>query len=144
MTTAIDRHRIEALVPHKGAMCLWDQVLAWDEQSIQLSTQGHRDATHPLCNGARLHAVHLCEYGAQAMAVHGGLLGERRGEAVSSGWLVALRDVRLHVSRIDDLPDALQCTAEVLALDERSQQYRFLLSHRGACIAEGRAMVMLR
>lgn len=144
MTVAIDRRRIEALVPHKGAMCLWDDVLAWDEQSIRLSTHGHRDPAHPLRNGGRLHAVHLCEYGAQAMAVHGGLLGEQRGEAVSGGWLVALRDVRLHVSCIDDLPDALQCTAEILALDERSQQYRFVLSHRGDCIAEGRAMVMLR
>ena len=144
MTTAIDRTRIQALIPHQGAMCLWDEVLAWDPQSIQLAGQGHRDPAHPLRSGDRLHAVHLCEYGAQAMAVHGGLLGEQRGAAVSGGLLVALRDVRLQLSRIDDLPDALQCTAEVLALVERSHQYRFVLTHRRQTLAEGRAMVMLQ
>ena len=70
----LGREAIEALVPHKHAMCLWDAVLAWDAERIVLRSDGHRDPGHPLRSGGRLRALHLCEYGAQAMAVHGGLL----------------------------------------------------------------------
>ena len=56
----------------------------------------------------RLRAVHLCEYGAQAMAVHGGLLARAAGGRAKPGLLVALRAVELHVARIDDLPGVLQ------------------------------------
>ena len=70
----LDRAGILALVPHQGAMCLWDEVLAWDDTTVRLRAGNHRDPAHPL-RGAdgRLRALHLCEYGAQAMAVHGGL-----------------------------------------------------------------------
>ncbi|TXI47270.1 MAG: phosphotransferase [Lysobacter sp.] len=139
-----DRVAIETLIPHKGAMCLWDEVLAWDACSVRLRSDGHRDAAHPLRSDGRLRAVHLCEYGAQAMAVHGGLRGAASGGAPKVGFLVALRDVRLHVARIDDLPGALECEAEVLAESEASQQYAFRIAHAGRLIAEGRAAVMLQ
>ena len=77
----LGRADIEALVPHKHAMCLWDEVLDWDAQRIVLRTAGHRDAAHPLRSDGQLRALHLCEYGAQAMAVHGGLL------ALAWGWI---------------------------------------------------------
>lgn len=139
-----DRAAIEALIPHKGAMCLWDEVLAWDARSVRLRTGGHRDAAHPLRSDGRLRAVHLCEYGAQAMAVHGGLRGAASGGAPKVGFLVALRDVRLHVAHIDDLPGALECEAEVLAESETSQQYAFRILNAERLIAEGRAAVMLQ
>ena len=101
----IGRDAILALVPHQGAMCLWDQVLSWDAGTIRLRARNHRDPAHPLRSAdGRLHAVHLCEYGAQAMAVHGGLRAQAAGEAARPGVLVALRGVELHVARIDDLP----------------------------------------
>ena len=57
--------------------------------------------------------------------------------------LVALRGVQLHVARIDDLDDALDCEAEVLVEAEGSQQYGFRIRHAGSLLAEGRAAVML-
>ena len=69
----IDRAEILRLIPHQGAMCLWDEVLAWDARTIQLRARNHRDPTHPLRASDCLRAVHLCEYGPQATAVHGGL-----------------------------------------------------------------------
>jgi predicted hotdog family 3-hydroxylacyl-ACP dehydratase len=90
----------------------------------------------------QLRAVHLCEYGAQAMAVHGGLRARARGGTARPGLLVALRGVLLHCLRIDDLPGALECEAEVLAEGEGSQQYAFRISHAGTLLAEGRAAVM--
>ncbi len=140
----IVRHDIEAIIPHKGAMCLWDDVVDWDAQRIRLRSQGHRDAAHPLRSDGRLRAVHLCEYGAQAMAVHGGLRGAAAGGEPKVGFLVALRDVQLHVARIDDLADALECEAELLAESAASQQYAFRIVHAGNVVAEGRAAVMLQ
>lgn len=140
----LSRSEIEALIPHKGAMCLWDQVVEWDPQRIRLRASNHREPAHPLRSRERLLAVHLCEYGAQAMAVHGGLRAREAGGIAKPGLLVALRGVELHCLRIDDLPGALECEAEVLAEGEGSQQYAFRISHAGILLAEGRAAVMLQ
>ena len=77
------------------------------------------------------------------MAVHGGLLAREAGGIARAGMLVALRDVRLHVSRIDDLPGTLEGTAELLAAGDASQQYAFRIRHGDGVIAEGRATVIL-
>jgi predicted hotdog family 3-hydroxylacyl-ACP dehydratase len=140
----IGRQDILALIPHQGAMCLWDEVVDWDETSIRLRSENHRDRAHPLRCDGRLRAVHLCEYGAQAMAVHGGLRARESGGRAQAGLLVALRGVTVHVARIDDLPGALECEAEALALAEISQQYAFRIHHAGMLLAEGRAAVMLQ
>ena len=139
----IDRDAILALIPHQGAMCLWDEVVDWDAQRIRLRAHSHRDPAHPLRSHDCLRAIHLCEYGAQAMAVHGGLRARESGGAAKPGLLVALRGVQLHVAHIDDLPGALECDAEVLVEAEASQQYAFRIHHAGTLLAEGRAAVML-
>lgn len=137
------RDAIAALVPHQGLMCLWEEVVAWDAQRIVLRSQAHRATEHPLRSGGRLRALHLCEYGAQAMAVHGGLLGRASGKPVRPGMLVALRGVQLHVADLHELPEAIECEAEVLLQAEDSQQYGFRIVHGAQLLAEGRATVML-
>ncbi|MFL6591780.1 MAG: phosphotransferase [Luteimonas sp.] len=141
---AIDRARILALVPHQGAMCLWDEVVAWDDGSIRLRAWNHRDLAHPLRAGGQLRAVHLCEYGAQAMAVHGGLRAQASGGIAKPGLLVALRGVELHVARIDDLPGALEGGAQMLSDGDGGWQYAFRICHGDVLLAEGRAAVMLQ
>ena len=140
----IDRETLLTLIPHQGAMCLWDEVVEWDAQRIRLRAHNHCDRSHPLRSEDRLRAVHLCEYGAQAMAVHGGLRAREGGGTAPPGMLVALRGIALHVARIDDLPGALEGEAEVLVEAEGSQQYAFRILHAGMLLAEGRAAVMLR
>ena len=132
------------LIPHAGTMCLLDAVLAWGERSIHAISASHARADNPLRGPQGLHAVHLAEYGAQAMAVHGGLRARAAGGAAKPGLLVALRGVQLHVARIDDLPGPLECEAEVLVEAESSQQYGFRIHHAGLLLAEGRAAVMLQ
>ena len=141
---SVGREVIATLVPHGGAMCLWDEAIEWDATRILVRTQGHRDPAHPLRSGGRLRALHLCEYGAQAMAVHGGLLARDQGKVAPPGMLVALRGVALHCERIDDLPGALECEAEALIAGAGAQQYRFTIRHGGTVLAEGRAAVMLQ
>ena len=143
MKEPIGRAEILALVPHQGAMCLWDEVVAWDAGRIALRARNHRDPAHPLRSDGRLRAVHLCEYGAQAMAVHGGLRARESGAPVRPGMLVALRSVALHRARIDDLEGPLEGEAELLMEGEASQQYAFRIHHDGLLLAEGRAAVML-
>ena len=140
----IGREEIQSLIPHQGGMCLWDEVVEWDASRIRLRARNHRDPAHPLRSGGRLHAVHLCEYGAQAMAVHGGLRAGDAGGRARPGVLVALRGVTLQVERIDDLDGDLECEAHPLAETVGSQQYAFRITHDGELIAEGRAAVMLQ
>lgn len=139
----IGRDELATLVPHAGTMCLWDEVVSWDADRITLRAGTHGSPSNPLRSGDRLHALHLCEYGAQAMAVHGGLRAREGGGAARPGMLVALRGVVLHVDRIDDLAGPLEGEAEQLAESPASQQYAFRIHHAGRLLAEGRAAVML-
>lgn len=144
-TPVLDRAGILALVPHQGTMCLLDAVQAFDGERVHATTACHRRADMPLrgADGA-IAAVHLCEIGAQAMAVHGGLLACAHGGIARPGLLVSLRGVALHAARIDDLPGELDVHAERLLDAGDSWQYQFRIEHAGAVLAEGRAAVMLR
>ncbi len=139
----LDRDAIQTLIPHQGLMCLLDSVNSWDAQRIACSTHSHQRADNPLRSDDQLHALHLCEYGAQAMAVHGGLLAREVGGSAKPGLLVSLRAVELHRERIDDLPDALKVTAEKLLNAGDSWQYQFNIHHRDELLASGRAAVMM-
>ena len=66
---------IRELVPQAGAMCLLERIVSADADSVICSTSTHRSPGTPLRRAGRLAALHLAEYGAQAMAVHGGLNG---------------------------------------------------------------------
>lgn len=132
------------LIPHQGAMCLNERIVDWDADSVRLTTTTHRSPANPLRHGGRLRALHLCEYGAQAMAVHGGLLAMQNGERARPGLLVALRDVRLRVDYIDALDGELRVEARRLIGGEDNWQYAFVVSHGERVLAEGRAAVMLR
>ena len=136
------REEIATLIPHQGAMCLWDEVLHWDAARLTLRAHRHRDGDHPLRSGGQLRAVHLCEYGAQAMAVHGGLRARAAGATAAPGLLVALRGVQLHVARIDDLAGDIAAEAEVLVEGDSGCQYAFRITHQGTLLAEGRAAVL--
>lgn len=140
----IGREAIAALIPHQGAMCLLERVLEWDADRILLATATHRSADNPLRARGRLRALHLCEYGAQAMAVHGGLLAQAAGSRAQPGMLVSLREVRLHREYIEDLPEELEVEARRLLQTAGSWQYTFAATHAGKRLAAGRAAVMMR
>ena len=131
------------LIPHAGRMCLLEAVLAWDEQTIRCSTDSHRDPHNPLRSGNRLAALHLCEYGAQAMAVHGGLLArlEHGGKAVP-GVLAALREVEFAVDRIDDIEGPLTVVAHKKIVGPTGWLYEFEVDAGARWLARGRVSVI--
>ena len=132
------------LIPHAGRMCLLDAVLECDDVCIHATSATHASADNPLRADGRLHATALCEYGAQAMAVHGALLARGRGGQARPGYLVSLREVRLKIEYVDDLPGTLDVFAEQLLDAGGSLQYAFRVEHRGRLLASGRAAVLCR
>ncbi len=138
----IDHARIATLIPHAGSMCLLDRVSHWDATSIRCHAVSHRDAGNPLAVDGSLGAACGIEYAAQAMALHGGLIGtvEDRPKA---GYLASLRSLVLHVARLDDLAGDLVVEAERLAGEDTRVSYQFSLSHAGAVLVSGRAAVIL-
>jgi predicted hotdog family 3-hydroxylacyl-ACP dehydratase len=131
-----------SLIPHQGSMCLIDEIVAWDDETSHARSRSHRSADNPLRSDGGLRAVHLCEYGAQAMAVHGGLVARAAGGVAAPGYLVALRAVEFFIGRFDDLPEALDVHAAKLLGDEKGWQYAFRVEHAGALLAAGRAAVL--
>jgi predicted hotdog family 3-hydroxylacyl-ACP dehydratase len=140
----LGRDAIATLIPHQGAMCLLDRVIEWDKDRIVLATSSHRAPDNPLRLDGRLRAVNLCEYGAQAMAVHGGLSAQADGKAPRPGFLVSLRDVQLQVDFIETLNGELLVAAQKLLETAGSWQYSFEVAHAGETIATGRAAIMAR
>ncbi|SFR93909.1 Predicted 3-hydroxylacyl-ACP dehydratase, HotDog domain [Dyella sp. OK004] len=131
------------LIPHAGTMCLLDAVVAWSDASIHAVSGGHADTLHPLRTDEGLHAVHLAEYGAQAMAVHGALGQRVRGvEVARGGRLVSLRDLKLEVEYVDAGAGRLDVHAERLAADDSGAQYVFRVEQAGQLLASGRAAVL--
>jgi predicted hotdog family 3-hydroxylacyl-ACP dehydratase len=133
---------IWSLVPHTGAMCLLERIVTWNEQGMTLATTTHASPTNPLRSRGRLHAIHLCEYGAQAMAVHGGLFARARGETPMSGLLVSLRDVVLSPGTIEALDGELKVEVVRLQGGALGIQYTFRVTHRDVELARGRAAVI--
>jgi predicted hotdog family 3-hydroxylacyl-ACP dehydratase len=135
---------IRTLIPHSGRMCLLDEVMQWDEQSIVCISNSHRDPENPLCRQGRLSAVHAFEYGAQAAAVHGGLRARSAGTIAPPGYLAALRDGRLHVTRLDYIHLPLQIRATLLFGEAANTVYEFVLTAATALVAEGRVTIVER
>jgi predicted hotdog family 3-hydroxylacyl-ACP dehydratase len=133
--------RIPDLVPHAGLMCLLERIVRWDEESVTTATTSHRAATNPLAVDGRLHAIHLCEYGAQAMAVHGGLAALAGGTGSSPGLLVSLRDVTLDCEFVEGFAGELIVEARRLHASGAAWQYEFRVEHAGRQLAQGRAVV---
>jgi len=135
--------RIASLVPHAGRMCLLERVIRWDEDSITAATATHRDPDNPLAHGGRLRAIHLCEYGAQATAVHGGLIARARGGRARPGLLVSLREVVLGCDFVHECGGELIVEARRLHASDSAWQYEFRIEHAGKRLAQGRATVSL-
>jgi predicted hotdog family 3-hydroxylacyl-ACP dehydratase len=140
----IDKAEIRTLVPHSDLMCLVDEVVQWDDRSISCVSNTHRDPANPLRRQGGLSAVHAFEYGAQAVAVHGGLRARAAGTIAPPGYLAALRHGRLHVTRLDYIHLPLRILATRLYGEGANTVYEFILSAAAVLVAEGRVTIVQR
>jgi predicted hotdog family 3-hydroxylacyl-ACP dehydratase len=161
----LDRTWIEQNIPHHGRMCLLDEVIEWDAEHIRCRSGTHRLPDHPLRSRGRLGIACGIEYAAQAMAVHGALAGvafvasgatavgtlgavpladsARKGNArPEAGLLAGLRDIRMHVLRLDNIETDLICDAALVAGDRCTALYEFALRSGTRRLLSGRATVV--
>jgi predicted hotdog family 3-hydroxylacyl-ACP dehydratase len=143
----MNRAWIEARIPHQGRMCLLDEVIDWNDHHLRCRTGTHRALDNPLRSHERLGIAGGIEYAAQAMALHGALAsaaaGANAGTASRVGLLASVRDVRLHVLRLDDIESDLLCEVMHLAGDSLTALYEFNLRDDQRSLLAGRASVVL-
>ena len=140
----IAKAEIRTLIPHSGLMCLVEGVTEWNDRSIVCVTDTHRDPANPLRRDGRLSAVHAFEYAGQTAAVHGGLRARSAGTTAPPGYLAALRDARLHVTRLDDLPSRLEIHACRLFGETANIVYDCRISAGDLSVADGRITIIMR
>ncbi|RQS74877.1 3-hydroxylacyl-ACP dehydratase [Burkholderia sp. Bp8963] len=142
LTPPLDHAWIAAHIPHAGAMCMLDTVDAWDDVRIRCTATSHRDPHNPLRSHGRLASVCGIEYAAQAMAVHGALLGAQQ-DRPRVGYLASVRGVDAFVDRLDTFDAPLTVDAERVSGDGSSVLYGFTLRCGDRVLLTGRAAVML-
>ena len=140
----INKAEIRTLIPHSDLMCLLDEVEHWDDRSIACISNTHRDPENPLRREGHLSALHALEYGAQAAAIHGGLRARAAGNIAPPGYLAALRNGRLHVTRLDYIQLPLRIWATRLYGEGANTVYEFSLSVATVVLAEGRVTIVQR
>ncbi|MDP1742560.1 MAG: hotdog family protein [Polaromonas sp.] len=141
------RDGIARRIPHQGNMCLLDEVTGWDAQHIMCQTRSHQASDNPLRAHGRLGAACGVEYAAQAMAVHGALMGEALAEGGNTrpraGYLASVRSVSLLVTQLDTQSGPLTVSAERVTGDDNTALYSFELRASTKILLRGRAVVVL-
>ncbi|HEY6482719.1 MAG TPA: hypothetical protein VIY54_04255 [Steroidobacteraceae bacterium] len=137
----LDRSWIESHIPHKGGMCLLDEVVSWNENEVRCRSASHRSADNPLRADGRLGSACAIEYAAQAMAVHGALMASLTGNLAPAGLLASVRGVELLVKRLDDIGSDLIARVQRLSGDPRVALYEFAVSADEAMLSRGRAVI---
>jgi len=139
----MDRDAIAAMLPHAGAMCLLDGLLAWDRGSISCVSRRYLARDNPLRRAdGTLGIAAGIELAAQAMALHGGLIAAAGGKP-THGVLASVRDVRFAAAALDAAAGEVAVDAELLAGDAGGASYRFALTRNGLVLLSGRATVIL-
>ena len=142
----MNRAWIAARIPHRGRMCLLDEVVDFDVHGVRCRTGTHRRLDNPLRSHGRLGIACGIEYAAQAMALHGALapgLQAQSRAAAQAGLLAGVRDVRPRVLRLDDIESDLICEARHVAGDGFTALYEFELRDGERMLLSGRASVVL-
>lgn len=134
------------LVPHAGAMCLLDEVIAWQHDRIHCRSRMGAPVGHPLAVDGVLPVTALIEYAAQATAAHGTLVARaaRGSGPAAPGRLVALRDVDL-VADAETIA-RLACIdihAERLMADASGSIYVFHVRGGGHQLVRGRLTIRM-
>ena len=84
----------------------------------------------------------LIEYGAQAMAVHGGLLAKAKGEQMKAGYLAALRDIEIEQGYASNISGELKIKAIQEFASEGNMIYQFTVTTEDKTLVSGRATVV--
>lgn len=138
------------LIPHAGDMCLWEQVLACSDTTITCSTTTHLKDNHPLHANGTLSHINLVEYGAQAIAIHGGLLAlnqnllnQNHEQAPAKvGYIASIKKIQFFQQDFTAEPDIF-VLAELVTSDENARLYQFeIQTAEKSTLCSGQVLVM--
>ena len=138
----IKHEELCSLIPHSFDMCLLDRVENWDKENIVCYSNSHLLSDNPLRRKSSLSSVHLLEYAAQAMAVHGGLHDREQGLKMTEGYLAALRDVSINLCDISKQDNELRIEANQILSQAGNMIYSFTVSAAEKELVSGRATVI--
>lgn len=143
-TVILSKEAICRLIPHSGSMCLLDEIDYWDQNKIQSSSRSHLSEHHPLRVRGCLSIVHGIEYGAQAMAVHGGLVNPDQTAEKRISYLVAVKSVEFSNHEVLDVlaEGRLLVVAERIYAEAGNQLYQFIIENEQTLLLKGQAMVI--
>lgn len=128
------------LIPHAGSMCLLDSVIEWSTEEIRCRSTSQTALDNPLRQNNALAAINGVEYAAQAMAIHGALLGGCE-ESPTVGYLAALRDVKLMTDSLHQESElVMHCRR--LAGDAHGFIYAFEVRGAASLLLSGRATII--
>ena len=141
---AIAREELCRMLPHGEDMCLLHAVDWWDESAISCIARSHLDPRNPLRRNNVLESVCGVEYAAQAMAIHIRLTNPEKSMDRKMGYVGAIRDMTIHVSRLDSLRHHLEVNASVMIRQGANYMYAFHVTSLGEEILSGRASVFIQ
>lgn len=132
-------------LPHSGAMCLLDQVVAWDAQRICCSTDSHLAAANPLRHDGVLPGLCALEYAAQALALHGVLNRQQRSVSgrYAEAYVVSSKRLVFPAGNLSDVGASLVIKAELIVWHEASAVYTVSISADERSLLQGDLSVML-
>ncbi|MFK7962671.1 MAG: hydroxymyristoyl-ACP dehydratase [Burkholderiaceae bacterium] len=149
LSLPLEETAIRALLPHQGEMCLIDRLSQWSPEQAVCESSAHLRPAHPLSGETRLGSASLIEVAAQAMALHGALLGSASDAQQAQpdaeqkhGVLAGVRKVVLHEANIALIDAPLRVDVTLSSGDSNTALYAFDVSANGQSLASGRATVL--
>jgi predicted hotdog family 3-hydroxylacyl-ACP dehydratase len=139
---SLEREAIARLLPHQGAMCMLDSIVACDAVRITCHSSRHLDADNPLRSRGKLSSIHGIEFAAQAMAAHQKLTG-KRAASVRYGLLISVRQCTFATDRLDRCASPLTIDATRVAATDEALTYHFSIGAAEITLVSGRASVLL-
>lgn len=123
----LDKSQIESLIPHKSGMCLLEEVCSYSHEIICCRTSTHLNSDNPLKQNGVLSQMHLIEYAAQAIAIHGGILDCENSSESRLGYIAAVKSVEWFDFDVD--AKFLEIHGTVVLADDNSKLYDLDVMH---------------
>jgi predicted hotdog family 3-hydroxylacyl-ACP dehydratase len=132
-------------LPHSGSMCLIDEIVEWDRDSVHCRASSHRQIENPLRIADELPAICALEYAAQAFALHGLLVADEFNEKApdeSRAFVAFVNELDLHIERLDGGDGALEISGQVMFRQSGSAVYRFEIRDASGLLVNGQVGLM--
>ncbi len=139
----LDDIDIETLIPHSGGMCLLEKIISYSSEEMICQTTSHLSDKNPLKENGSLSKMHLIEYGAQAVAVHGGLIEKIFSSDAEPklGYIAVLKSIKWGGG--DFQTPLLEGKALLITENEASKLYEFeVRDAEQQSVCTGRVMVV--